>query len=95
VLHHLETILRSTSPEPTEYDRAESDMIPKGLWIPALGAAVGLVLCWMTGFLLVAVFNPPDVKYVGPGLDRWNLPGTILGLIVWLGASFYWMKRYR
>ena len=68
-------------------------MIPRGLWIPALGAALGLILCWTTGFVLVALFNPPGVEYVGPGFDHWNLPGTLLGLAVWLGASFYWMKK--
>ena len=39
--------------------------------------------------------DPGITYYVGPGVDWWNLPGTIIGLIEWIAGAFYSNKKYR
>jgi Na+/H+-dicarboxylate symporter len=50
--------------------------------------AIGFLLVWFVvavviGFVMGAIFPPPNGRYIfaGIGLDWRNLPGTILGLL--------------
>jgi hypothetical protein len=72
---------------------ATPDLI-KEFWPSFLGLLVGATVCWMTGFLLVAIIGSSETVYVGPGLDRWNLPGTILGGAIWISATVWGVKRH-
>jgi hypothetical protein len=49
---------------------------------------IGFLLVWLVvavifGFIMGAIFPPPNSRYIfaGIGLDWRNLPGTILGLL--------------
>ena len=72
----------------------QPDLI-KTLWPGVLGAVLGLVLCWVVGFLLVKIVGSDKTVYVGPGFDRWNLPGTILGGAVWIAATVWSIQRWK
>jgi len=56
-----------------------------------LSIPAGLTVCWGTGFLVIALLGDGRVAYVGPGIDSWNLPGTVFGSLVaiWLGFLAY------
>jgi len=62
----------------------------------AIGGIAGYAVCVGVGFLMILAFgNPPD-GYIGPGLDRWKLPGTVLGAVTfWLIAFWLPDKRKR
>jgi hypothetical protein len=53
---------------------------------------VGALVMWGTGFAIIAVFHPAGANWIGPGLEPWNLPGTLLGLTIWIGAMVYETK---
>jgi hypothetical protein len=67
----------------------------KNSWPTLLGLPAGLIVCWATGFLLVKIIGSPETVYVGPGFDRWNLPGTILGAATWIAAASWGARRNR
>jgi hypothetical protein len=60
-----------------------------------VGAAFGTLVCWITGFIVVSAAKTPNANYIGPGLQWWNLPGTILGLLVFIGTVLYGRKRLK
>lgn len=66
-----------------------------GSWLILAGAIGGLCVCWFVGFLLVQSIGPHGTVYIGPGLEAWNWPGTLIGLLIWIGTGVIWMKRYR
>lgn len=73
---------------------ANPDLI-REFWPAVLGGIVGLTVCWATGVLLVKALGSQGTVYVGPGLDRWNLPGTIFGVAIWIAAAIWGVKRHR
>jgi hypothetical protein len=73
---------------------ADPELI-KEFWPGLVGALVGLTACWGIGFLLVAIIGKPETVYVGPGFDRWNLPGTVIGATIWVGATAWGVRHYR
>lgn len=57
------------------------------------GVIVGMTVCFGTGFFIVALFAPAGADYIGFGLEPWNIPGTVLGIAIWIGATVYGMRR--
>jgi hypothetical protein len=76
-------------------DAIRNPAILKGPWIGVIGMMLGALVCWATGFLLVRIIGASETVYIGPGFDRWNLPGTILGAAVWVSAIIWQRKRTR
>lgn len=76
-------------------DSIANQRLIKGSWLIALGLPLGMAVCWGTGFLLVTIIGAQEAVYVGPGFDRWNRPGTILGIAVWIIITVWGVKRDR
>ena len=60
-----------------------------------IGAILGAMICWTTGFAILSFRNYPEAEYVGPGLEPWNLPGTLLGMAAWIGITLFGLRKNR
>jgi hypothetical protein len=67
----------------------------KDCWPIIAGPVLGLIVCWGTGWFLVKLIGSSETVYVGPGFDGWNLPGTILGAAIWIGAEVWSARRWK
>ena len=47
------------------------------------------------GFVITLVFPSDDPAYFGFGFDARNLPGTILGLLTWVGIVLIFANPVR
>lgn len=74
-------------------DAIANPALMKTGWPIIAGGMFGITVCWGTGFLLVSIIGSSETVYVGPGLDRWNLPGTILGAAIWISATIWGVRR--
>jgi hypothetical protein len=47
------------------------------------------------GFIINLLFPPDGPAYFGIGFDRRNLPGTILGVLTWIGIVLIFANPFR
>jgi hypothetical protein len=65
----------------------------KHLLYGGIGGGAGYLVCLGVGFLIAALVGVPDGAQIGPGLQPWNLPGTILGAMTWGAIMWYTLKK--
>jgi hypothetical protein len=78
---HVWALFTNTIPEP-------SSLSLRDFAYSAIGGAAAMAVCFGLGFLMVGILGPPPSGYVGVGLSKWDLPGTILGAIVFWFIAF-------
>jgi hypothetical protein len=59
----------------------------KPILIMLAGTAVAWIACLGIGYALLKIFSPPGLQYIGVGIEPWNLPGTIIGVVVFIASA--------
>jgi hypothetical protein len=58
-----------------------------------LAGLAGSAVCFGVGFLIVVTVGIPEGASSGAGVEPWNLPGTILGVAVWIAITVYALRK--
>jgi hypothetical protein len=64
-------------------------------WPVVVSIPAGFITCWLVGFLWLGLIGSAEAVQIGPGFDRVNLPGTIIGAIVFALLLSYGVRRLR
>ncbi len=67
----------------------------RDLIVGVLGGAAGMAVALGVGLVINLLFPPDGPAYFGIGLDARNLPGTILGVITWIGIVMIFANPFR
>jgi hypothetical protein len=65
----------------------------KNILIGFLGGAICFIVALIVGLIIQSLFPTDGPAYVGIGLDGRNLPGTILGILAWIGFVMLMSRR--
>jgi hypothetical protein len=60
-----------------------------------LGGAASMAVAFVVGLIINSLFPPEGPAYFGIGLDARNLPGTILGVLTWIGIVLIFANPFR
>jgi hypothetical protein len=77
------------------YDLVRGRERLKPILIMLAGTAVAWVACLGIGYVLLEMFSPPGLQYIGIGTEPWNLPGTIVGVVVFIASAVIAEREYR
>jgi hypothetical protein len=67
----------------------------RDLIIGFLGGAACMAVAFGVGLVINLLFPPDGPAYIGIGLDARNLPGTILGVLTWIGIVLIFANPFR
>jgi hypothetical protein len=59
-----------------------------------LGAVICMTVAFIVGIAIAMLFPVEEPAYFGIGFDSRNLPGTILGVLAWIGFALIMSRRF-
>lgn len=59
-----------------------------------LGGAICFIVAIVVGVVINKLLPIEGQAYVGIGLDLRNLPGTILGILAWIGFAVFVSRKF-
>jgi len=67
----------------------------RDLIVGVLGGAACMAVAFGVGLIITLIVPPDGPAYFGIGLGARNLPGTILGVLTWIGTILIFANPFR